>query len=271
MASPLFSRASGLGPLFAILEAEQGVEAVRRLRHESGLAGATYAPSTLVPFAVMNRLYNCAAKLSGDPQFGARVGQIIDLEEFAPFVEYALQGESLGEVIARSIAAQPLHSNELLIDLRAVGGDARWRIRYRANVEPTVEHHAQRSLMQMLAAVRRAPGAQDGEIEIDVAEPYAFEARLLEDRIGVRVRPRANDYELIFPARWLDERMPPAGLPSEIAPAFAQYPGQPLPVTIAEAALAALDLRDKSAGLDAIAADLNLPTRTLQYALGRKA
>jgi hypothetical protein len=106
MAPPLFSRASGFGPLFAIIEAEQGAEAVKQLRRESGFAATDYAPSALVPFVLMNRVYNCAAKLSGDRQFGARVGQTILLEDFGPFVEYALHAENLGQLIARSGAAR---------------------------------------------------------------------------------------------------------------------------------------------------------------------
>src|SRR5271157_360246 len=99
MAAPLFSRASGFGPLFAIVEAEQGIEALRQLRRESGFALVEYAPSTLVPFPLINRVYNVAARLSGDRQFGARIGQIIRLEDFGPLVEYALGGETLGELI----------------------------------------------------------------------------------------------------------------------------------------------------------------------------
>ena len=270
MTTPLFSRASGFGPLFAVIKVEQGAEALRRLYRQSGFVGADYAPSALVPFALMNRVYKCAAKLSGDPQFGARLGQTIRLEDFGPFVEYALHGETLGEVIVRSIAAQPAHSNETIQDLRVVGDEARWRIRYQTNDEPTVEHHAQRTLMQMLAAVRREPAARQDAIEIHVAEPYAAEARILEDRIGTRVRPRANDYELAFPALWLRERTPVTILPPNVADEWARYPDRPLPRTMAEAALAALDLRDKPMGIGAIAADIGLPSRTLQHALRKE-
>ena len=270
MATPLFSRASGFGPLFAIIEAQLGTEALRRLRRESGFAGTNYEPSAPVPFALMNRVYNCAARLSGDPQFGARVGQTIRLKDFGPFVEYALHGETLGDVIARSIAAQHAHSNELIQDLRAVGDDCRWRLRYRTNAEPTVEHHAQRSLMQMLAVLRRTPGARDNAIELHVAEPYAAEARILQDRAGVRVRPRATDYELAFPGQWLSVTTPLGVLPQGEALEWAQYPDRPLPHTTAEAALAALDLRDKPTGISAIAADIGLPSRTLQHALRKE-
>ncbi len=142
MATPLFCRASGFGPLFTMFEAEQGAESLRQLRRDSGFTVADYSPSTLVPFPLMNRVYNLAAKLSGDPQFGARVGQAIRLEDFGPFVEYALHGETLGDFIKRFIAAQPLHSNQLVMDLRVVGGQAHWRLRYRTNAEPSSIMHS---------------------------------------------------------------------------------------------------------------------------------
>jgi len=267
---PLFSRASGFGPLFDIVGAEQGAESLERLCRESRFVAADFSPSTLVPFAVMNGVYNLAAKLTGDRQFGARVGQAIRLEDFGPFVDYALHGATLGELIARTIVAQPLHSGESFTDLRVVGGQACWRLRYRANAEPTVEHHAQRTLMQMLSAVSRYAGVRRGEIEIHVAEPYAAEARLLEGRLDVKVRPRANDYELAFPAQWLDNWTPIGGLPPALPiEALAPYRDRPLPSRTAEAVLVALGLHDDlpRAGIVATAAEIGMLPRTLQLAL----
>ena len=270
MAVPLFSRASGFGSLFSIIEAEQGAEALQRLRRESGFAVADFSPSMLVPFPLMNRVYNLAAKMSGDAEFGARVGQEFRLEEFGPFLEYALYGATLGDVIARSIHAQPLHSNQLIMDQRVVGGRAHWRLRYQTNAEPTVAHHAQMCLMQTLSTVRRCPGARKDQIEIHVAEPYAAEARLLECRLDVTVRSRTNDYELAFPAHWLRKWMPISGLPPDLAvEALAPYRDRPLPRAMAEAVLIALELHDDlpSGGIAAVAAEIGRPPRTLQHAL----
>jgi len=270
LAVPLFSRASGFGSLFAIFEAEQGADALRRLRRESGFEVSDFAPSTLVPFSLMNRVYNLAAKMSGDAELGARVGRNFRLEEFGPFMEYALYGETLRNVIMRSINAQPLHSNQLIMDLRVVGGQARWRLRYQTNAEPTVEHHAQLSLMQALSTVRRCPGARKDQIEIHVVEPYAAEARLLESRLDVRVLPRTNDYELAFPAHWLRKRMPIVGLPPELAvEALAPYRDRPLPRAMGEAVLIALELHGDQpiGGIGVIGREIGLPPRTLQLAL----
>ena len=270
MGVPLFSRASGFGTLFAIIEAEQGADALRRLRRESGFRVSDYAPSMLVPFSLMNRVYNLAAKMSGDAELGARVGRNFQLEEFGPFLEYALYGETLGDVIARSIHAQSLHSNQLIMDLCVIGGQARWRLRYQTNAEPTVEHHAQLSLMQALSTVRRCSCTRMDQIEIHVAEPYAAKARLLESRLDLRVRPRTNDYELAFPAHWLRKWMPIAGLPPDLAiEALAPYRDRPLPRAMADAVLIALELHcaQPIGGISVIGAELGLPPRTLQHAL----
>ena len=268
--APPFCRVSGFGPLFAMVEAEQGAEALEHLRRQSGFAAETYPPSALAPFAVMNRVFNLAARMTGDRQFGARVGQNISLDEFGPFVEYAFHGKTLGQVIMRSMAAQPLHSSELVMDLRVVGGEALWRIRYRAKSEPTVEHHAQRTLMQMLSAVGRYAGSCKDRIAIHVAEPYAAEARLLQNRLDIAVRPRMADYEVAFPAPWLDKWTPIVGLPAEASiESLAPYYDRPLPRKMAEALLIALNMHEDlpKGGIGAIAADIGLPPRTLQYAL----
>ena len=85
------------------------------------------------------------------------------------------------------------------MDLRVVGGEALWRIRYRAKSELTVEHHAQRTLMPMLGAVGRYAGSRKDQVAIHVAEPYAAEARLLQDRLDVAVRPRRAIMKSLFP------------------------------------------------------------------------
>lgn len=273
MTAPLFCRASGFGPLFAMFEAEQGAEALKQLRRQSGFGVETYAPSTLTPFVVMNRVFNLAANMTGDRQFGSRVGQNIRLEDFGPFVEYALHGKTLGQVIMRSMAAQPLHSSELDMDLRVIGGEALWRIRYRAKSELTVEHHAQRTLMQMLGAVGRYAGSRKDKIAIHVAEPYAAEARLLQDRLDVAVRPRMGDYEIAFPQSWLGHWTPIAGLsPDTPIDALALYCNRPLPNKMAEAVLVALELHEDMprSSIGTTAADIGLSRRTLQHALRRE-
>lgn len=255
------------------MEAEHGPCALSRLRHDSGFALASYAPTTLVPFPVMNRAFNLAARLSGDGQFGARIGQMIHIDDFGSFVEYALHARTLRNFILRLIAALPLHNSESLTELRIVGGRAFWRLRYLSNAEPTLEHHAQRSLVLMLKAVRRYTVAGTSDIELHVAEPHAPEARGLERLLGISVRPRTNEYGLIFPSAWLDVSLPIAGVPADMsAEAMTVYLDHPLPRAMADAVMAALALDDDlpAVGVGNTAAAIGLPSRTLQHALQRE-
>ena len=273
MTTALFCRASGFGPMFAIFEAEQGAEALQALRRQSGFTRESCAPTDLLPFSLMNRAFNLAARMSDDRQFGARIGQVIRIEDFGPFLEYSLRGETLGQVIRRVVATEPLHHSDSITDLRAAGDRAIWRIRYHTKSEPTVEHHAQRSMMQMLHILRRYGGGKESQIEVRIAEPYAAEARLLECRIGLAVHARTSDYEVAFPAAWLDVWTPLPGAPPDLQLEFlAAYRDRPLPRMMAEALLIALDLHDALPrnGLGSLASDFGLPRRTLQHALRRE-
>ncbi|MGL4542352.1 MAG: AraC family transcriptional regulator ligand-binding domain-containing protein, partial [Polymorphobacter sp.] len=94
-----------------------------------------------VPFHLMNGAFNAAAAKLADPLLGARIGLMFVVEQFAPFAEYALAGATLGEVIARANASQPLHSSAERLDLRIEGDCAIWRLRYAAKSEPNVAQH----------------------------------------------------------------------------------------------------------------------------------
>ncbi len=259
--------------MFDLFEAEQGAEALALLRRRSGFTIESYAPTDLVPFPLMNRVFNLAAEMSGDRQFGARVGQVIRIEDFGPFLEYALRGETLEQVILRVIATEPLHHSDSITDLSVAGDKAIWRIRYHTKSQPTVEHHAQRSMMQMLHVLRRYHGGREAEIEIHIAEPYADAARLLESRIDIAVHARTSEYEIVFPVSWLKlwtllPRLPPELQLEYLTP----YRDRPLPKNMAEALLLALDLHDdlSHCGIGGAAAEFGLPRRTLQYALRRE-
>ncbi len=271
MATPLFSRASGFGNLFAMVELELGPEAVRQLRRQSGFGLDAYPSSLIVPFPIMNRAYNLAARMSGDDQFGARVGADLRIEALGPFVEYSLRGETLAEVIARTNSSQRLHTNALALDLSVADGRARWRLRCKSRLETSVESLAQRSLMLMFQPVRRMSGA--GEIEFHVAEPYSSQARKLEGWLGLKVHARADDYGITFPAPWLGNRAPLADRLAEVSmDALASYGNQQLPRAVAESVLVALALHEDlpAGGLDATADELGLAPRTLQRALRRE-
>jgi AraC-like DNA-binding protein len=255
--------------LFDVVEREHGADAAATLRGKSGFDLTDCPPMLPVPFHVMNSAFNIAAQLTGDALNGARIGRIFRPEGFAPFAAYALASDTLAEVIARSIATQPMHSSAEALDLQIDGRRAHWQLRYRARNESSVEQVAQRTLMLMLGALLRYAGPGAGHIEVNVREFHAADALKLEQQIGVRVRPRQPDYELVFPADWLGNWTPITGCPGIAAHDLPAYLDQPLPTSTAAAVLAVLDVHAEgfTADIDTMAADLGLQRRTLQRAL----
>ena len=105
-----------------------------------------------------------------------------------------------------------------------------------------------------------------------VAEPYAAEPGLLGSRLDVGVLPRADDYELTFPASWLGHGTPIAGLPPHLAlDALAAYRDRPLPAQMAEALLVALEPHPDlpSCGIGVTSAEIGLPSHAATCAEAR--
>jgi AraC-like DNA-binding protein len=265
-----FTRASGFGALFRVVGAEAGPGAARKVQPEAPVNLCECRPMQPVPFHLMNCAFNAAAVQLDDPLLGARIGLMFVLEEFAPFAEYALAAATLGAVIARIQWAQPMHSSAERFDLRIEGDRAIWRLRYNVRNEPSVAQHATRTLMPMLGAVRRYAGRESQRIEINLSEVATHDARRLEQLLGLRVRGRQADYELVFPAAWLGNWTPLPGRPEEFAAhELAPYIGQPLPPSMVSAVKAALSLAEEApvGGIDTTAQAIGLGRHTLQRAL----
>jgi AraC-like DNA-binding protein len=265
-----FTRASGFGALFQLIDAEAGDGAAERLLSATHFGLVAYRPMQPVPFHLMNGLFIDAAALLGDRTLGARVGLCFQPEAFAPFAEYALAGASLGDVVFRANRAQPLHSSAERLDLRIEGDQAIWRLRYPGCSERSVAQHAERTLMPMLGAIGRYAGQRMHEVTVHLAEADAAEARVLERQLGMRVRGRQADYELVFPATWLGNWTPLPGWPDAALTAeMAPYIDQPVPPDMVAAVIAALDLGDDGAvpGIDTAAHAIGLHRHALQRAL----
>jgi AraC-like DNA-binding protein len=265
-----FTRASGFGALFRVTAAAAGAGAVRAIQPDAPTDLSECRSMQPVPFHLMNGAFNAAAARLDDPLLGARIGLMFVLEEFAPFAEYALAAETLGEVIARIHWAQPLHSSAERFDLRIEGDRAIWRLRYQAKNEPSVVQHATRTLMPMLGAVRRYSGGEACRIEINLAEVGTEDARRLEQLLGLRVRGRQADYELLFPAAWLGNWTPLPGWSADLAVSeLAPYVSHPMPLNMVSVVTAALSLAEDApdGGIDTTAHAIGLGRHTLQRAL----
>lgn len=260
-----FSRASGFGPLFAMVEQAAGGTGLAALAAPEAIAYCAADPMAPVPFAWMVGVFERAGRLLGDPQFGARVGEALPPLKFGPYVSYAFAGATLREVLTRLVTKGHLQSNGVRAELTESGTVARMSLRYRPGLAAPPEHHAMHILtLQRTAIAAYGPASK---IALETVAVVPRDARRLADRLGVPVRHGAAAYGVTFPAAWLDRLSPlPDWLPDAPPEALACYRDRPMPRSTADAIRAALAL-DPGSQLGEIAANVGRPPRTLQYAL----
>ena len=267
LGSFIFSRASGFGSLFAMVQDTAGAEGLGQLATADAMDHCTSDPMAPVPFAWMVGVFEGAGRLLGDPQFGARVGEALPPLKFGPYVSYAFAGATLREVIHRLISKGYLQSSGTRAELSEAGGAARMAMRYRPGLLAPPEHHAMHVLTLQRSAI--AAYGPASEIALETVATAPRDARRLSDRLGAPVRHGAAAYAVTFPAAWLDRLSPlPGWLPHDAPEALAQYLGRPMPRGVADAVRAALAL-GPGAQLAEVARSLGRPARTLQYALAR--
>lgn len=274
---PLFSRASGFGPLFALVAREYGDEAAEALCARNHLPGvaefSALDASAPVPFLKMNKVFNDAAALIGDHQLGARIGLAMPAERFGPYMAYALSAELLGEVIARNLASTPMQTNACAVRFAVQDGRACWSLSYAIGGGIELDQHALHAMLPLLAVLRDFAGSDADQMALHLVNGHATQARAIEALVGLRVHPHWSFYGFTFPARWLRRRRPaPAWVDGVSLDGLPYYLQRPLPASMAEAVRVALAGRvlDAEIDLDSIAAELGRPGRTLQHALTRE-
>lgn len=274
---PLYSRASGFGPLFAVVARDFGDDAAEMLRARGHLPSFAEAamldPQMPVPFHIMNQVFNDAATRLGDRQLGARIGMAMPGEAFGPYMAYALSAEKLGDIIARILSFSHLQTNALSPSLAVRNGIACWRLTYAVGNNAPLDDHALHAMLPLVSLLRAFGEGESDQIEVHIVDGRAADARALEYVIGGRVRPRSDGYAATFPARWLQRRRPaPAWTEAVGLDVLPYYQQIPLPESVAAAVRIALGRRPLSADVDieSIAAELGRRGRTLQHALARE-
>jgi len=266
-----FSRFSGLGPLPRLFEAEAGGHRLRQLFVRESLHLDGMGPSTPVPFASLNEVFNRATRQSGDLLFPVRVAKAMRPEDYGPMAVYALGAPTLGASIMRIWQLVPLQSSAMSLELEVRGPEARWSLNYTAARGLNVDHHALHVLVPLVDIVRRFAGARPGRVSLDLASPRNREHRLIEDALELPILPGADRFSVTFPAAWL--RMPhPAGRAAAFASysdMIAYYRQDDLPQSLTDTVAALLwpIVGNDRIDLDWIASRLNVSRRTLQQQL----
>lgn len=273
----MFARASGFGPLFAIVARNFGEDAAEALRLESHLPSLVEQPvldpMMPVPFHSIVGAFAGANRLMGDHDIGARIGVEMPAQAFGPYMAFALSADQLGEVVSRAQQGSRLHTNGVSSHLSVRDGRACWRLDYAVPGVIDRDDHALHIIVPLLAMLRDFGGVEVGAMTIHIVHGDAPAARRLEAIIGHRVVPRSSFYALTFPAAWLFRHRPaPAWTEAVSLDAIPQYLQRPLPATLVEAVRRALAGRPLDADVDlvSIAAELGRSGRALQHGLARE-
>jgi AraC-like DNA-binding protein len=204
-----FTRASSLGPIAEVID-HQGGSIARVLSAVDLPFALLERPEILVPLREQFRLLERAARETGDPQFGARLGQNVKMKNLSAFGRWVSEADGLSGAIDRAkrgLNVMLQTSTELT--LTRLGQTAQWSIEF---LDPECEgryHNEMLGLGYMIDAVRcyaghgwtpdlvlvtSAKGTPNGRLEqilsANVSTGHAvpaiqFDARLLANRAAL--------------------------------------------------------------------------------------
>ncbi len=265
-AQPLFSRQSGFGPLARMLAELEGEPAVERLTRLEGVAFEPGAPLRPLPFVSMSRVFERAARLTGDDLLGFRVGRAMRYDGFGPMVYFAQSAPTLDRAIGRTGVLAPLQSNAVGLPLIVRGDTAIWRLAYRRSVLALHQQHALHVLPAMVDGLKYFLGFELDGLEVEVPFLNRMTAAALEDELGLPVRPGASHYALVFPAAWLGMKRQAALAPRVTLSDVYRHYNPHLPRTTRDAIWNVLPplLANGRAQLDDVARHLGMSRRKVQ-------
>jgi len=266
-----FTRASSLGPIAGFVR-EQGGSIARVFRQADLPLQIIEAPETLVPLKEQFRLLHRAARETGDPEFGARLGQNVRVQNLGAFGSWVSAAHDLDGALARS--GQGLNAmlqSSTMLKLERFGPTARWSVEL---LEPASEGRYQHELLAlcyMLDILRFYAGQQWSPDIVLTAGPKGAHKGVLERLYkavvlsGQRVPAIQFDWCILtcvrpFRLATADGVLPPVCKGEPPIPGKSDDLG-------AIAAIAALSLLNGYPRLDWVASKLGVTRRSLQRRL----
>lgn len=175
------TRAAGMGPLPDLLEARESGKAVARVFAAEGLPLALIEDRRhWTPLSAISGLFQRSARAAGDPLFGLHVGLDMMPRDYGPWVQYAMQADTLRAAIARLAKCLVLHQIGGTMQLSQRPGDrVTWEYRHIGIASHTYLHHSDHIVPVMIRFARRylGPSWLPDAVEVGYADPRDDDAR----------------------------------------------------------------------------------------------
>ncbi|CFX06745.1 conserved protein of unknown function [Candidatus Filomicrobium marinum] len=265
---PGFTRASSLGPIRTFMG--EGGGSIARVLSAVDLPFAILEQrDILVPLREQFRLLDRAARETGDPHFGARLGQVVKSTELSAFGAWVCAAGTLQQATWRAqVGMDTLLQTSTPLTLSVCGPIARWSIEF---LEPESEgrHHNEfLALGYMIDVVRVYAGPTWRPNVVMSALPRGTPTRELEEIFGANISHGHAVPAIEFCAPLLEN--------ASFAHRFNRQLGAPVPepsvprptdVAAATASVVELALHDGYPRVDWVASKLGTTRRSLQRRL----
>jgi AraC-like DNA-binding protein len=263
-----FTRASSLGPIAEVI-GRQGGSILRVLKDVDLPAALLESPDMLVPLREQFRLLERAARTTGDPEFGARLGRDVRIKTLSAFGRWVAEADDLAGAIDRSKRGlNRMLQSSTELELTISGLSAQWSIEF---LDPECEgryHNELLGLGYMIDAVRCYAGAGWAPDLVLVTSPKGTPKGRLEQILGAEVATGHAVPAIRFDVRLLSNPAAHATPAVETSRAGVEPPVPPDADELASIeAVTALALCDDYPRIDWVAAKLGLTRRTLQRRL----
>lgn len=157
----------------------------------------------MVPLDTLIRLYEDAARLTGDPLFGLKAGQEM-VDDYGLWVEYARRAPTLRACLERASRSIAYHQTGTSLTLSVSGGRARYAYRVSARRPANRLQHLQHTIPALLETFRVFAGEDWKPDWIELDLDYDPRIRAMEKALSVPVRCGQPAMALVFSPALLD-------------------------------------------------------------------
>lgn len=149
------TQARGMGPLPGLVTEQHGERSLAKLLRRHGLPLAVVDQrDARVPLVDMVGLFESAARLSGDPFFGLRVGGLMRVTDYGCYILHAAAAPKLGRGIERTVRGIRYYQAAGALRLELRGQEACFSYRQHVTTPEAGRQHADHVLPAVLGFVR---------------------------------------------------------------------------------------------------------------------